>query len=535
MADSTSNLVLALRLETEFLAGCVRHTGPLQGPPAQTETRTETWQVEQEIGRGTFGTVRFEKRRHSASSVSQVRAVKEVSKMASFRNRWDFLRELKAMAEFSQPKYSPYFVRTYGWFENSESIFIAMEFFPLGDLRRSMDTRPPFPESAASQIVRQLTRGINFMHQEGFAHRDLKPANILVVSRQPQWLVKIADFGISKQAVEGGTDLRTMGRGTLGYMAPETMGFFRSDESIGTYSVTVDVWAVGVIAVELLLKKLPFRDLADVSGYLHGVVSLDLGGVDGVDLSPPCRDFLRGLLTPSPVTRPTASAALIHPWLAEPGYSVTTEESMFVEDDSQRGSSELVDTIMPVSPPSQAWSTLLSTYHGPGFDMSILVPRFRNISIDTTRYFILRSDNPIDIETSVAHCIWTSSPRVNKILDKGYGRANGQVILFFSVIGSRKFCGVSRMTSAMDWDNTDEHWVEDSWRGRFTLEWLCLVELSFDRVKHIPVKETTPKFLAISCYDGTEIVASSAYELLKEFSSAERDEQTQRLLTQPSQ
>ena len=30
---------------------------------------------------------------------------------------------------------------------------------------------------------------------------------------------------------------------------------------------------------------------------------------------------------------------------------------------------------------------------------------------------------------------------------------------------SRKFCGVAQMASAMDWVNTDEHWVEDSWQG----------------------------------------------------------------------
>jgi hypothetical protein len=103
----------------------------------------------------------------------------------------------------------------------------------------------------------------------------------------------------------------------------------------------------------------------------------------------------------------------------------------------------------------------------------------------------------------------------------------------------------------MDWDNTDEHWLDDFWKGyaqppsymqsltpfhsllmmrhankrppcsirRFTLRWLSVDELSFDRAKHIPVSARTPGFRAVACYDGTEISALSAFELLKAYST----------------
>lgn len=89
-------------------------------------------------------------------------------------------------------------------------------------------------------------------------------------------------------------------------------------------------------------------------------------------------------------------------------------------------------------------------------------------------------------------------------------------------VRSRKFCGVARMTSPLDWINTDPHWLEDAWQGRFTLNWLSHTELSFDRVKHVPVKESTPGFRAVACYDGTEISRGSAWELLRAYSSEER-------------
>ena len=53
------------------------------------------------------------------------------------------------------------------------------------------------------------------------------------------------------------------------------------------------------------------------------------------------------------------------------------------------------------------------------------------------------------------------------------------------------------------------------------LDWICLTELSFDLVKHVPVKKETPGFRAISCPDGQEISAGSAYQLLKAFSEEE--------------
>ena len=51
------------------------------------------------------------------------------------------------------------------------------------------------------------------------------------------------------------------------------------------------------------------------------------------------------------------------------------------------------------------------------------------------------------------------------------------------------------------------------------MDWLSFNEVSFDRVKHVPVSEKTPGFRAIACYDGTEISPPSAFELLRAFAS----------------
>lgn len=68
-------------------------------------------------------------------------------------------------------------MKSFGWFENDESLFVAMEYFPLGDLQKYMIR--PFPDQEAAQVSLQLLEGLDFMHSNGFDHRDLKPQVLL--------------------------------------------------------------------------------------------------------------------------------------------------------------------------------------------------------------------------------------------------------------------------------------------------------------------------------------------------------------------
>jgi serine/threonine protein kinase len=205
-----------------------------------------------------------------------------------------------------------------------------MEYLRLGDLARFRDRNGAFPEKTAGLILRQVLEGIKFMHEINFAHRDLKPSvrdlfmifqaetltmaqNILVASTSP-WTVKIADFGISKQCHEG-TQLQTQ-IGTPEYMAPEQKGHFRSSQGISAYSLSVDIWAIGVITMELILSH-PFLYSSDQEDYTRGITQLDFNGPPGTVVSSSCRDFVQSLLTSNPLDRPIAEAAVSHPWFAQ--------------------------------------------------------------------------------------------------------------------------------------------------------------------------------------------------------------------------
>jgi serine/threonine protein kinase len=65
-------------------------------------------------------------------------------------------------------------VEFYGWYEDNMTVYLAMEYFPLGDLGNFIEN--DISEDSVREIASQLLQGLAFMHAEGYTHRDLKPA-----------------------------------------------------------------------------------------------------------------------------------------------------------------------------------------------------------------------------------------------------------------------------------------------------------------------------------------------------------------------
>ena len=84
------------------------------------------------------------------------------------------------------------------------------------------------------------------MHRHKIIHRDLKPENLVFDS---QGFLRLTDLGISRELRE---DNHQDTSGTPGYMAPEVM--LRKAQSF-----TVDYFALGVIAYELMLGRRPYQ------------------------------------------------------------------------------------------------------------------------------------------------------------------------------------------------------------------------------------------------------------------------------------
>ncbi len=102
------------------------------------------------------------------------------------------------------------------------------------------------------RIVRQIGQALSAAHDKGVVHRDLKPENIMVQTLgAEEEVVKLIDFGIASLTSANDAVEKTTVAGTLPYMAPEQ---FR-----GQPAPASDIWALGVIAYELLTGRLPFQ------------------------------------------------------------------------------------------------------------------------------------------------------------------------------------------------------------------------------------------------------------------------------------
>ncbi len=75
--------------------------------------------------------------------------------------------------------FEEFFVKSFGWYDDDDSIFIAMEYLPDGDLHKHLNS--PLSETEGQRIVSQVLEGLRFMHDLEFTHRDLKPAVSLAI------------------------------------------------------------------------------------------------------------------------------------------------------------------------------------------------------------------------------------------------------------------------------------------------------------------------------------------------------------------
>src|SRR5690606_10687542 len=125
----------------------------------------------------------------------------------------------------------------------------AMAYMPRGSLRPHVGHLTT-PQIAG--VLEAVLAALAHAAQRGIVHRDLKPENLMLSS---DGVVQVADFGVAKavDAASAGTFATAEGTaiGTPAYMSPEqAMG-----RGVGPAS---DLYAVGVIAYELLLGRLPF-------------------------------------------------------------------------------------------------------------------------------------------------------------------------------------------------------------------------------------------------------------------------------------
>ena len=103
--------------------------------------------------------------------------------------------------------------------------------------------------------MKQMILGYRELYSLGLIHRDLKLSNLFITNGR----VKLADFGFAISESKCNTSF-TYNAGSPKYMSPESLRFNR-------YSFKSDVWAMGIMAYELVYGQAPWKDKDDHKLY----------------------------------------------------------------------------------------------------------------------------------------------------------------------------------------------------------------------------------------------------------------------------
>jgi tRNA A-37 threonylcarbamoyl transferase component Bud32 len=135
--------------------------------------------------------------------------------------------------------------------------YLVMEYLEGESLAEMLERKGPIDLAAACGVLEPVLLALAATHGQGIVHRDLKPDNIFLAhEKNKPPVVKIIDFGISKfLGDEESARLTQTGApiGTPAYMAPEQVLGDRDIDS------RADLYAVGVMAYEMLTARLPFE------------------------------------------------------------------------------------------------------------------------------------------------------------------------------------------------------------------------------------------------------------------------------------
>jgi serine/threonine protein kinase len=183
-------------------------------------------------------------------------------------------------------------------------IVLVMEFCERGDLFNHLARCGALPPPDVRKFAYHLLKGLECLHEKGFAHRDIKPENILISSDDS---VKLADFGLA--ASMSRTSLMKARCGSLPYMAPEVIADVSYD------GMQADVWSFGILLFVMTMNQLPW-DSTDNDDSMCREIAKGEFNVP-LDLLMDVGKVIQMCTKPNPAERPTIADLLALPWFEE--------------------------------------------------------------------------------------------------------------------------------------------------------------------------------------------------------------------------
>ncbi|KIK09953.1 hypothetical protein K443DRAFT_671266 [Laccaria amethystina LaAM-08-1] len=259
-------------------------------------------QLDEELGKGNYGTVKkvLHKPTNVAMAMKEIRLELEDAKLNAIIMELDVLHRAVA----------PEIVEFYGAFFIESCVYYCMEYMDAGSLDKLQGAG--VPEDVLGRIAGSMVRGLKFLKDDlNIIHRDVKPTNVLV-NRKGE--IKLCDFGISGELDKS---LAKTNIGCQSYMAPERIKG-ESQNNLGTYTVSSDVWSLGLSMIEIGLGQYPYppETYSNVFAQLTAIVHGDPPELPEEKYSEQARDWVAQCLRKDPERRASYRELLDHPFLA---------------------------------------------------------------------------------------------------------------------------------------------------------------------------------------------------------------------------
>ncbi|KAI6702641.1 hypothetical protein NL676_011777 [Syzygium grande] len=254
------------------------------------------FEIGKPLGKGKFGRVYLAREVKSKYIVALKVIFKE--QIEKYRIHHQLRREMEIQTSLRHPN----ILRLFGWFHDSERIFLILEYAYGGELYNVLRKHGHLNEKHAATYIASLAQALGYCHENHVIHRDIKPENLLL---DHEGRLKIADFGWSVQS----KGKRHTMCGTLDYLAPEMVENKAHDHA-------VDNWTLGILCYEFLYGVPPFEAESQRDTFKR-IMEVDLNFPPVPHVSSEAKNLICQLLVKDSSKRLSLQKIVEHPWIAK--------------------------------------------------------------------------------------------------------------------------------------------------------------------------------------------------------------------------